>query len=62
MSKKISVQNASCQQLLKTDLSTLKSQFKDRKNKSPLELAGCKLPKIHNWIKYLHENYPKLPT
>lgn len=38
------------------------SQFKDRKNKSPLELAGCKLPKIHNWVKYLYGNFPKLPT
>jgi transposase-like protein len=39
---------------------TLKeSQFKDRKNKSPLELAGCQLPKIHNWVKYLYKNYPK---
>lgn len=36
------------------------SQFKDRKNKSPLELAGCQLPKIHNWIKYIYKNYPKL--
>jgi transposase-like protein len=35
------------------------SQFKDRKNKSPLELAGCNLPKIHNWIKYLYKNYRK---
>jgi transposase-like protein len=35
------------------------SQFKDRKNKSPLELAGCKLPKIHNWVKFIYKNYPK---
>jgi transposase-like protein len=34
------------------------SQFKNRKNKSPLELAGCKLPKIHNWVKYLYKNFP----
>lgn len=34
------------------------SQFKDRKNRSPLELAGCKLPKIRNWIKYLYKNFP----
>lgn len=33
------------------------SQFKCRKNKSPLELAGCKLPKIRNWVKYLYNNY-----
>jgi transposase-like protein len=38
------------------------SQFKDRKNKSPLQLAGCELPKINNWVKYLYKNYPKLPT
>ena len=38
------------------------SQFKDRKNKMPLELAGCKLPKIHNWVTYIYKNYPKLPT
>jgi transposase-like protein len=38
------------------------SQFKSRKNKSPLELASCKLPKIRNWIKYIHGNFPKLPT
>lgn len=36
------------------------SQFMDRRNKSPLELAGCKLPKIHNWVKFLYKNYPKL--
>lgn len=38
------------------------SQFKSRKNKSPLELAGCELPKIYNWIKYLYGSFPKLPT
>jgi transposase-like protein len=36
------------------------SQFKNRKSKSPLKLAGCELPKIHNWVKYLYKNYPKL--
>lgn len=35
------------------------SCFKDRKNKSPLELAGCKLPKIYNWVTYIDENYQK---
>ena len=34
------------------------SCFKDRKNKSPLELAGCELPKIYNWVTYIDENYP----
>lgn len=38
------------------------TQFKDRKKKSPLQLAGCELPKIHNWIKYIYKNFPKLPT
>jgi len=33
------------------------SQFKDRRKKSPLQLAGCDLPKIHNWIMYLYKNY-----
>lgn len=33
------------------------SQFKNRKNKSPLELASCDLPKIRNWIKYIYKNY-----
>ena len=34
------------------------SCFKNRKNKSPLELAGCELPKIYNWVTYIDENYP----
>jgi transposase-like protein len=38
------------------------SQFKDRKNRSPLQLAGCELPKIHNWVKYLYKNYSKKST
>ena len=33
------------------------STFPTRKNKSPLELAGCNLPKIYNWMKYVRENY-----
>lgn len=35
----------------------VESEFKTRKNKSPLELAGCKLPKIYNWMKFVRENY-----
>jgi len=35
------------------------SQFQDRRKKSPLELAGCELPKIYNWIKFIHKNYQK---
>jgi transposase-like protein len=38
------------------------SQFKNRKRKSPLQLAGCELPKINNWVKYLYKNYPKKST
>jgi transposase-like protein len=39
-----------------------KSEFKNVKNKSLLELAGCELPKIYNWIDYIHKNYPKRGT
>jgi len=38
------------------------SAFKDRRNKSPLELAGCELPKIHNWVKFVYKNYRKPRT
>lgn len=38
------------------------STFKDRKNRSPLELAGSKLPKIYNWMSYIRKNYPNSPT
>jgi transposase-like protein len=38
------------------------SQFKDRKSKSPLQLAGCELSTINNWVKYLYKNYPKKST
>ena len=33
------------------------SEFKSRKNKSPLELTGCDLPKIYNWMRFIRENY-----
>jgi transposase-like protein len=36
------------------------STFSDRKNKSPLELAECDLPKIYNWIEFVDKNYPEL--
>jgi transposase-like protein len=32
--------------------------FKERRGKSPLELAGCKLPKLHNWIGYARTEIP----
>ena len=38
------------------------SQFSDRRSKSPLELAGCELPKIHNWVNFVHKNYRKSRT
>lgn len=38
------------------------SENKDKKNKSPLELADCNLPKIYNWMKYVRENFGNLPT
>lgn len=37
----------------------VESQFRDRRNKSPLELSGCKLPKIYNWVKFINKNYSK---
>ena len=33
------------------------TQFHSRKNLSPLQLAGLKLPKIYNWLSYVRENY-----
>jgi len=33
------------------------SEFKKRKNKSPLELAGCKLPNIYNWMRFVREKH-----
>jgi transposase-like protein len=33
------------------------SEYKVRRNKSPLELAGCELPKIYNWMRFVRENY-----
>lgn len=38
------------------------SEYKNRRNKSPLQLAGCKLPEIYNWLRYIRENFPKLPS
>lgn len=35
----------------------VESTFKERKNKSPLELSGCNLPKIYNWMSYIRRNY-----
>ncbi len=38
------------------------STFKERKNKSPLELSSCNLPKIYNWMKYIRKNFSNPPT
>ncbi|MEI7513483.1 MAG: transposase [bacterium] len=33
------------------------SEYPTRKNKSPLEIASCELPKIYNWLKFVRQNY-----
>jgi hypothetical protein len=33
------------------------SAFKDRRNKSPLQLAGVELPKMYNWLSYIRKNF-----
>ncbi len=33
------------------------SAFKDRRGKTPLELAGVELPEIYNWLTFVRENY-----
>ena len=33
------------------------SEFANRRGKSPLELAGCELPKIRNWMVYIRKKY-----
>ena len=38
------------------------STFKERKNKSPLELSSCNLPKIDNRMSYIRKNYPDSST
>ena len=37
------------------------SAFKDRRGKSPLQLAGANLPPIYNWMTFIRKNYPKKP-
>ena len=34
------------------------TKFKDRRNKSPLQLASVDLPEIHNWLTYIRKKYP----
>ena len=38
------------------------SEFAHRKGKSPLELAGCELPKIRNWMTFVRKGYGKKTT
>ena len=39
---------------------TLKaSEFKERRKKTPLELAGVSLPVMYNWLTYVRKNYRK---
>ena len=38
------------------------SEFADRRGKSPLELAGCELPKIRNWMTFLRKEYGERAT
>jgi transposase-like protein len=33
------------------------SEFKDRRGQSPLQLAKVDLPRIHNWMTHIRENY-----
>ena len=37
----------------------MESEFKERRGKSPLELAGVELPDISNWMKFIRRRYPK---
>jgi len=40
----------------------VESEFKERRGKSPLQLADCQMKPYQNWIKYVRQNYPKKPT
>lgn len=35
--------------------------FKERRGKSPLQLAGVTLPVIHNWMKFVRQNFTQIP-
>ena len=39
----------------------IESEFKERKGKSPVQLAGCQMKPYQNWIKYVRQNYSKKP-
>lgn len=38
------------------------SEFLDKRDRSPLQLAGCTLPKIPNWITYVRKRYRESAT
>jgi transposase-like protein len=38
----------------------VESSFKDRRGKSPLQLAGCQLPPLYNWIKFARVTLGKM--
>lgn len=40
----------------------VETAFKDRRGKSPLQLAGANLPKIYNWMTFIRKSYPTKPT
>ncbi|MBI1883260.1 MAG: transposase [Chlamydiae bacterium] len=40
----------------------VESAFKDRRGKSPLQLAGADLPTIYNWMTFIRKNYLEKPT
>jgi transposase-like protein len=38
------------------------SEFPNRRGRSPLELAGCELPKIRNWMTFIRQEYHSKTT
>ena len=40
----------------------MSSEFPDRRGKSPLELAGCELPKIRNWMTFIRKHFHSKTT
>ncbi len=38
------------------------SEFPNRRGKSPLELSGCELPRIRNWMTYIRKQYGEKTT
>lgn len=42
--------------------SLTETEFKNRRGKTPLELADVKLPKIYNWVTFLRKKFPRKST